>query len=87
MVIGTYISIITLNVNRLDAPTKRHRLAEWIILSKVIYRYNATPIKLPMAYFADLEQKNLKICMETQKIPYSQSNLEKEKHRWRDQAP
>ena len=29
MVIGTYISIITLNVNGLNAPTKRHRLAEW----------------------------------------------------------
>ena len=27
---GTYISIITLNVNGLNAPTKRHRLAEWI---------------------------------------------------------
>ena len=30
MVIGTYISIITLNVNGLNAPTKTHRLAEWI---------------------------------------------------------
>ena len=30
MAIGTYISIITLNVNELNAPTKRHRLAEWI---------------------------------------------------------
>ena len=30
MVIGTYISIITLNVNGLNAPTKRHRLTEWI---------------------------------------------------------
>ena len=30
MVIGTYISITTLNVNGLNAPTKRHRLAEWI---------------------------------------------------------
>ena len=30
MVIGTYISIMTLNVNGLNAPTKRHRLAEWI---------------------------------------------------------
>ena len=30
MVIGTYISIITLNGNRLNALTKRHRLAEWI---------------------------------------------------------
>ena len=27
MVIGSYIWIITLNVNRLNAPTKRHRLA------------------------------------------------------------
>ena len=30
MIIGTYISIITLNVNGLNAPTKRHRLADWI---------------------------------------------------------
>ena len=28
--IGTYKSIITLNVNGLNAPTKRHRLADWI---------------------------------------------------------
>ena len=28
MVIGTYIQIITLNVNVLNAPIKRHRLAE-----------------------------------------------------------
>ena len=30
MVIRTYILIITLNVNELNAPTKRHRLAERI---------------------------------------------------------
>ena len=30
MAIGTYISIITLNVNGLKALTKRHRLAEQI---------------------------------------------------------
>ena len=30
MAIGTYILIITLKVNGLNAPTKRHRLAEWI---------------------------------------------------------
>ena len=30
MAIGTHILIITLNVNGLNAPTKRHRLAEWI---------------------------------------------------------
>ena len=30
MAMGSYLSIITLNVNRLNAPTKRQRLAEWI---------------------------------------------------------
>ena len=30
MAIGTYISIITLNVNGLNSPTKRQRLAEWL---------------------------------------------------------
>ena len=29
MSIGKYISIIILNVNGLNAPTKRQRLAEW----------------------------------------------------------
>ena len=36
MAIGTYVSIITLNVNGLDALTKRLRLAEWI-KAKPIY--------------------------------------------------
>ena len=30
MAMGSYLSIITLNVNGLNAPTKRQRLAEWI---------------------------------------------------------
>ena len=30
MTIGAYTSIVTLNANGLNAPTKRHRLAEWI---------------------------------------------------------
>ena len=30
MTIGTYISIITLNINGLNVPSKRHRVAEWI---------------------------------------------------------
>lgn len=29
MTIRTYILIITLNINRLNASTKRYRLAEW----------------------------------------------------------
>ena len=30
MAMGSYLSIITLNVNGLNAPTKRQRLAKWI---------------------------------------------------------
>ena len=30
MEMGSYLSTITLNVNGLNAPTKRQRLAEWI---------------------------------------------------------
>ena len=30
MAMGSHLSIITLNVNGLNAPTKRQRLAEWI---------------------------------------------------------
>ena len=41
MVIGTYISIISLNMNGLNAPTKRHRLAEWIQKTRPLYMLSA----------------------------------------------
>ena len=43
MRIGTYISIITLNVNGLNAPTKRHRLAEWIQYKTHLYAVYKKP--------------------------------------------
>ena len=38
-------------------------------------------------FFCRTRTKNLNICMETQKTSNSQSNLEKEKQSWRNQAP
>ena len=37
MAMGLYLSIITLNVNGLNAPTKRQRLAEWIQKKRPLY--------------------------------------------------
>ena len=37
MATGSYLTIITLNVNGLNAPTKKQRLAEWIQKKTPIY--------------------------------------------------
>ena len=43
MVIGSYISMITLHVNELKAPTKRHKLVEWIQNNTPIYAVSRRP--------------------------------------------
>ena len=62
-------------------------IVKMTIIPKAIYRFSAIPMKLPMTFFTELEQKNLKICMETQKTPNIQSNLEGKKRSWRNQTP
>ena len=54
MAIETYISIINLNVNGLNAPTKRHRLAEWIQNKTHIYAVYKKPT-------SDLKTHRLKL--------------------------
>ena len=70
MAINTYLSIITLNVNGLNAPIKRHRVADWII------KQESTICCLQETYFRVKDTHRLKV-RRWQKIFYTNGNDQK----------
>lgn len=64
--------------NNLCSQIERINIVKKAILPQVIYRFDATPTKILMTFFTDLEQIILKFILNhTHKKPNYQSNLAK----------
>ena len=67
MVTGSYLSIITLNANWLNAPTKRQRLAKWLQKQDPTYAIYKSPTSNPGTQTESEGLEKDISCMETKR--------------------
>ena len=62
---------------------KRFDIFKMSVLPKVIYKFNEIPIKIPIMFFAEMENPILKFIWNIKGLQTAKTILKKEEQNWR----